>query len=494
MKSLPRLPRSGFLRLDQAARRAPRGLHGSTLIKDPTLVGVEPEFRSYTVLNSSHNRHMIRFREIDEAYGADSYIQQGVNKYVELCSKHGWGIVSENPDSVQYLKRRFQYMGLMTGKGFRALVRELITDFIKYGSAFWVAKRQRPPEGFPDLPETGAAGSALPIMGYFRVDPKRMTPVWSSDSKQLLGWEYSPPDGKRVVWKRADVVYFPFNVQAGHMWGTAPLGPVLEDVRVYRQCEEYVAKLLYKHLNPMLHHEIPDVTGTGLGRQEDVDAAQAAHSIIAPDGFLITPPGHKLQMIGAESRALRGEGYLRLFLGRLYAGLGVNPAVMGEPDTSSAGSADAMTATMHNRAKYFQICLAELLTDLVLTELLMEGGFDPTSEIDKADWKFDEIETETLLKRENHYLQLYTNNGITEEELRRLTGRKPLTEEDYAGTYVNRVKIPTIKAEAEVRAQNFAGGTPAANDKTSGPDSQSRSRDRPSNQHGPRGGPKIRPR
>jgi hypothetical protein len=288
------------------------------------------------------------------------------------------------------------------------------------------------------------------------------------------------------------VIHFPFNVQAGQIWGTAPLTPVLEDVRVYRQCEEYVAKLLYKHLNPMLHHEIPDVTGTGMGRQEDVDAAQAAHSIIAPDGFLITPPGHKLQMIGAESRALRGEGYLRLLLARLYAGLGVNPAVMGEADTSSASSADAMTATMHNRAIFYQICLAELFTDLVLTELLMEGGFDPTSEIDKAEWLFHEIETETQIKRENHIMQLWTNNGLTEEEFRRALGRKPMTKEDYDTTYVRRVKIPAIQANAEIRALNFGGGAP--DDKTTGPDAQSRSRDRPSNQHGQRGGPKIRPR
>lgn len=494
MNTLSPLPRTGFLRLDSAVRRAPRGLHGNTLLRDPTVgVNNDPSFRSYTLFDE-YKPHRAQFKEIDAAYSADSFIQQGINKYVELCSKQGWTIQSENPDAVRYLMRRFQYMTQMTGKGYRSLVRELTADFTRYGSAFWVKKRQRSPEGFPDLPQSGAAGSSLPVLGYFRVDPKRVTPVWSAGTRQLLGWEYTPPNAKPVLWARADVIHFPFNVEAGHLWGTAPLTPVLEDVRVYRQCEEYVAKLLYKHLNPMLHHEIPDVTGTGQGRQEDVDAAQAAHSIIAPDGFLITPPGHKLQMIGAESRALRGEGYLRLLLARLYAGLGVNPAVMGESDTSSAGSADAMTATMHNRAKFYQICLAELLTDEVLSELLLEGGFDPTSDIDKAEWLFNEIEVETQLKRENHYTQMWTNNGLTEEEYRRLIGRKPLSAAEYDTTYVQRVKIPAIQANAEIRALNFAGAAPTDPTKKTGPDSASRGKDQPRNQHGDRGAPKVRPK
>lgn len=480
------LPRTGFAKLDEAARRAPRALNGYRVLRDPTQYQDPGASTSSRLVDwNGIYKNKLKFEDIDQAYMVDSFARQGIDKYVELCTKMGWRLEGESQEPIDYLLQRFRIMGIMTQKPFPILIDDTLKDYIQYGNAFWIKKRQFPPEGDPFLPTQGAGGLQMPVLGYFRADPKRMRPVYSTKGTRLLAWEFVPKTGKTVTYPRSDIIHFPYNVPAGEIWGSPGILPVLEDIREYRRVEDYVIKLLYKHLNPLLHHEVPDVGGTGVGRQEDVDAAMAAHSTIAPDGFIITPPNHKIHVIGAESRALRGEGYMRLLLTRVYAGLGVNPIVMGEGDTSSAGSADAMTVTMHNRAKFYQRQLAILFTEYCLYELLLEGGFDPMSPLDHVSWVWNEIEIEAQLKRENHWIQEYTNGAITLTELRRLLDRKPMTDEELQDTHVYRVQIPLVQAEAEAKAQ-VAEVTAAAR--------QVQSRDNPSNQHGPRGAPKIRPK
>ena len=481
------MPRTGIFKLDNAVGRPPKTLMGTPTIKDPTLYGGVTRLYSWDS-NACGTHGSLKFEDISRAYSVDSYIRQGVDKYVELSTKHGWYLDSETPNPVNYILSRFSLMGPMTDTPFPVLVDNLVLDFIKYGNAFWIKKRQKPPEGISILPDVGAGGNKLPVLAYFRADPRQMSPVWSKDGRQILGWELTPAGSPNTTfYKRSDIIHFPYNVQAGQIWGTPHLLPVLEDIREYRRCEEYVIKLLYKHLNPLMHHEIPDLTaGLGTGRSADLDLAQFSHQVIAPDGMIVTPPGHKISMIGAESRALRGEGYMKLLRERLYAGLGVNQIVMGEGENTTVGSADAMTATMHNKAKFFQRQLAAMLTEFVLYELLVEGGFDPINPKTTVKWTWNEMETEALIARENHATQLYTNNGITESEFRRFLGKKPMTDKEHQDTYLERVLIPKIEAEAKAKAAVAAASAQAGEDKTVA------TKNNPTNQHGDRGAPKIR--
>jgi hypothetical protein len=501
---LPNTPlaRTGLTTIDNAAR-APRAVVGIKLIRDPTLAVDVNRIRLW----DRGRNQPVPFHDLEQAYDVDSYVSQGIDKYVELISKHGWYLECASAEPVDYLIQRFQYMSIMTGKPFSILVDELVRDVLLYGNAFWVKKRQKAPDGVAGLPSAGAAPSALPVLGYFRVDPKRLRPQYDADGKQLLSWLVLPDfgygsygtgtgsyaasfaattsPGSVLTFRRGDVLHFPMNPPAGRLWGRSPLITVLDDIRGYRQCEEYVIKLLYKHLNPLFHHMVPDVMGNGQGRQEDVDDAAATHPVVAPDGFIVTPPGHKIEVIGAESHALRGEGYMQLLRERIYAGLGVNPMVMGEADASSAGSADAMTVTMHNRAKFYQRQIGAMLTEHILYELLIEGGFDPTKPSDQVRWSWRDIEVEAQIARENHAAQLYLDNGISLSEFRKRLGEKPATDEELQDFYINRVQIPLVVAQGEARAGTLTPG--------SGPENQTSNRSRPANQHGRRNSPKIRP-
>lgn len=483
------LPKTGFVRLDEAPRKTPKTILGGFALKNPTYdvgQGRVEYFPRRTV-------ESLKYETIDKAYDIDSYIRAGIDKYVELCVKQGWEMDAGSPEPIAYIAKRFQLIAIMCDKSFGSMIVELVHDFIKYGNAFWIKIRDVPPDGIRWLPKKGI-NDLEPVLGYFRADPKKMKPVSSKSGKQLMAWQFVPEFGKPKIFNKEDIVHFAFNVQVSTVWGLPSITPVIEDVRAYRQAEEYVIRLLYKHLNPLMHHMVPPADQDGLGRQEDVDAAYAAHTTVAPDGMIITPPGHEIKMIGAESRAIRGEGYMKMFRERIYAGLGLNSVVMGEGQSTSAGSADAMTATMHNRAKLYQRQLADIITDQVIYELLIEGGFDPLNDLDYTRWAFKEIEIDTQIKKENHVIQLFTNGLITEDEGRRRIGDKPLTTAQRKLKYIYTDKIPVIKAQAQAKASLAGGGGGETGDPSmkDGPAKQVDSKNNPANQHGKIGGPKIK--
>ncbi|HYT45654.1 MAG TPA: hypothetical protein VEP90_25235, partial [Methylomirabilota bacterium] len=311
------LPRTGFFKLDEAPRKAPKTTLGGYVLKNPTYdVGMgRVEYFPRRTIES------LKYETIDKAYDIDSYIRAGIDKYVELCVKQGWGMDAGSPEPIQYIYKRFQLIAIMCDKSFGAMLTELVSDFIKYGNAFWIKIRDIPPDGISWLPKKGV-NDLPPVLGYFRADPKKMKPVSSKSGKQLMAWQFVPEFGKPKIFNREDIVHFAFNIQVSTVWGLPSISPVIEDVRAYRQAEEYVIRLLYKHLNPLMHHEVPAISEGGYieggGRQEDVDAAYAAHTTTAPDGFIITAPGHKISMIGAESRSIRGEGYMKMLRERIY--------------------------------------------------------------------------------------------------------------------------------------------------------------------------------
>ena len=431
------------------------------------------------------NKDEVDLDRIDRGYKVEGYLREAIDKFVELIIKHGYDFDCETEEPRAYIKRRLRLMGLMTNKPFELTINDLVMDVVKYARGGLVKVRGQVVGSIKDIPAKGAGEEKNPVLAYFRFDPKRMKKKYSDKTKAHIGWDYSLKNGKTKYFQNKDVIFLNYNVQAGEDHGSPIWEPTLDDISAYRQAEEIIFKLLQKHTTPLMHHKVPAIGDTGLSRQEDVDAAAANHMVMAPDGFIITGQGHEISMIGAESRAIRAEGYMDMFRSRIFAGTGMNRIVMGESDAVSEGGADAMTTTMHNKAKHIQFQLACQLNSQILNELLLEGGYDPSNENDVVTWYWHDIETESRLAKENHLIQLWTNNAITENDLRASLRKKPMSDEEWENTYVNRVKIPEAIEAAKAKAQ-FSP--------TSGPANQVGNKANPANQHGKRGAPKVRPK
>lgn len=415
--------------------------------------------------------------DVQNAYEVDSYVFQSVSKHTEKLLMSGPIFKGNNDAAVQYVKTRFDMMSVSTGRYWFLPFEVAIRDFVKFANGFLVKARFPKNENIFTMKKKGMRrtstpkGTKPPVAGYFDLNPLYLIPNISEGKH--IGWRYRFSTAKDIMFDLDDVIHLCYNKVSTSCYGFSYLVPVLEDVRALRQCEEMVIHLIYKNLNPLIQHEIPDRVGNGLGDQRDIDRVVNAHNIMAVNGYIATPPGHKINVIGVESRALRAEGYIKMIKYRVYAGLGLSDNIMGESSSGASGSTEAFASILMDRIRFFQLELSFLLTYLVVWEILQEGGFDPIfNEDDRVFWTFDEVDKAQKIRDEAHALLLYHGNAITESELRRIAQLPPLTKEDYKELYMNRIQIPLAAAKVEAQAKvadatSPGGGTPTGGAGTS---------------------------
>lgn len=405
------------------------------------------------------------FDALRTGYLADSYIRQGVDKYAEVILKEGFRFDGEQ-EPVDYLIRRLDIMSVMGGEPWQIIIDRAVRDFCKFGNIFLVVKRTNSPDPIPGMILKPPQGKR-PIGAYFNLPVNTLSPELGANG-EVINWIQRVKNVSRIF-SASDVLHFTYCKEPGGIWGASPALSVIEDIRALRQCEENVLKLIYKSITPLIHQQIPDITGNMEGRAEDIDDAIRNWQTSAPDGFIVTPPGHKLSMLGAESHALRVEAYLEYFKKRVFTGLGVSELSMGEGGTTGVGGAEVLTAQMIHRAKMYQVLLATYFTNYILNELLVEGGYDPwNKESDRVVWAWNEIDIDRRIKEETHTTNLWTMNLISLEEAREKM--KLSSSPEMKDFYVHQVQIPQLIAgrlamdplDAEEGSEEENNSTPAS--------------------------------
>lgn len=451
-------PITGFSNID-FKEATPRGGDIAS-VNDPT-AKYEYGGSNFSRGGMMRNPEKIALRDIHKGWLVDSYIRQGVVKYSEKLVKEGFRILGKNDDAVAYIKTRLDLMTFSTGTPWWQTLMRSIRDYVKYGNAFLVKSRFPAGTQLPGIKKKGmliakGKGEKASIGGYFNANVLTMQPMFEgSDPQELTSWRQTSST-KTIDHKAADVLHWTYDKQSGSLWGVSMLLPVLDDVRSLRNVEEMVIQLIFKSLNPLFHHEVPDTTGTGLGQQKDVQRAASEYDIMPVNGYLVTPPGHKISVIGVESKALRAEGYLKFLRQRVYAGLGLSELIMGETE-SSLGMSDSFAALMHDHVRFCQRELSDYITYDIIWDLLIEGGFNPIfDERDRVFWEFNEVDIDRKIKEETHTSLLWTQNLLTLDEARELLGRGPVVDE--AGLYVHKVQTVTSSSSDGSGKSNLVGG------------------------------------
>ena len=406
--------------------------------------------------NKRYNIHTQRQEdtEIYDALRTEAIVSQCTNKYTDLVNKMGYTLKATNNEAHAYLEARLYLISMVTGKSFAALIKEISRDFITYGNAYLVKQRikqdvtvygkdLKPAVGLHGKPEIGIVG------GYFRVDPKTMHPNFDQRNGRHKSWQQKASEDKGKQFSLEEVIHFAYQVQAGEILGISLHSPVLGDIRALRNIEEYYIKLFYKHLFPVMHHEVPAIGEDNYGTEDDVLNAVQAYAGSAPDGILVTPPGHKLSVVGAQGHSLDGKPFCEYMTKRVLMGEGIAPAIMGL-DSSSAATSDVLTTQMHDRVKSIQQDLEFVINQYIITELLLEGGFNPLKDPnDRIYLEFDEVEQEAQIRTENHAANLYTNKVLTENEVRSAARKNPLTEKDRKNKTHHVDALPQHHAEID---------------------------------------------
>lgn len=393
----------------------------------------------YPIANGTAGEFEDQVVDLDEilrAYDTDSYIKRAVDKHTDLVIKNGWDFSSRNEKASEYVWTRLKLMEEGTGTPTSSLIYQIVYDIVLYANAYVIKSRQR--MNSSPVKSTGYTGKQ-PVAGYFSIPPQSVT-IRRDETGNIV--EYLQTiEGEEFSIKPEDMIHFAYKKPTGKAYGIPFIFNALDDVKMLRQIEDSVARLIHRNLFP-LHLYTVGLPQAGFeATDEEIEDLREEIRNMPMDGALVVPERHKLEVVGSDSSSLDAEGYLKYFRQRVFTGLGMSDSVMGVGDTSNRSTSDNQSADLNDSVKEFQRVFTETFQLKIINELLFEGGFDPTlNEDDEVIFTFSEIDLDAKTKKENHIIQQFMQNAITHEEMRHKLGHDPVKDESrlYANLFGNK--------------------------------------------------------
>ena len=418
--------------------------------------------------------------QIDDGYNTDSYIRQGVDKYVDQIFKEGFQFYGRDTAVVDYIRLRFSFMAEATGIPTEQLFTEIAEDVVKYGNCFLAKSRVSDQASLPPtVTVTGIAG-AQPVGGYFPINATTMQ--IKRDKNGVVQQYQQEVDDTTVKFKAEDMIHIYYKREKGNAFGTPFLHPVLDDVRALRQAEENVLKMMYRNIYPFFHVMVGDDETPG--GENEINEVKDQIDGMEVDGGLVTTNRVEIKPI-ASNQVINAQPYLQYLEERVFSGMGIPAILFGRGGTANRSTGDNMTSEMADRIRAIQRIIEVFVNEYIIKELLLEGGFDPVLNPEHVvEFRFNENELDSKVKRDTHYVYLYEHNAITEDEMRKELGRDPIT--DRALMYQTLITQANEAHSASVRGgtasssgSNSSDGTKATNNKQ-----------KPTNQYGTKSSPK----
>jgi hypothetical protein len=367
-------------------------------------------------------------QQIQNAYEADGYVRQAIDKYVDLIFKTGYEVTGQNLNAVEYIKARLAYMAETTGVPTEVLFQEIAENLIKYNNVIMVKARTNEKAALPPTGAIKGMDGFDPVGGYF-ILPTQTMKVKRDKFGVVKGWEQEIEEQEKPAkFKTQDIIHMYFKREPGKAFAYPSLLSVLDDVRALREMEERVLQMIYRHVNPLIHVSIG--TKEFPGTPEEVEEGKIEVENMSVDGGIITTNRTEIKAIGTQN-VVDANPYLKHFEKRVFTGLGVSETMMGRGDTSNRSTSDNQKEEAVDRVKAFQRIISIFVTNLIINELLREGGFDPLNNPDdKVYLMFKDPDIDSKIKQENHAIFKFQSNAITEDEMRKLLNIDPIPDSD----------------------------------------------------------------
>lgn len=415
---------------------------------------------------------------ISTAYDTDSYIRQGVDKYVDQVFKEGWDIYGKDAGAVDYLKLRLSYMAEATNTPTSQLLIDIAEDVVKYSNCIIAKSRAKDATALPPGVTVTGVNGELPVGGYFCVN---VTTMKAKRDKYgtISGWQQKVDDAT-VKFKPQDVVHIYYKKEKGNAFGTPFLQPVLDDVRALRQAEENVLKMMYRNIHPFYHVAVGD--NDTPGSTTEIEDLKSTINDMDVEGGLVTTNRVEIKPI-ASNQVINAEPYLRYLEERVFSGMGIPGILFGRGDTSNRSTGDNMASEMADRIKAIQRTIEMFVNSFIIKEILLEGGYDPILNPDQnVEFKFRDNDLDLKIKSETHAVYLYEHNAITEDEMRMAIGRDVITDRSKMH------QMLITKVNAELKSSGSENSNSGSSE--SGTSKETDNKQKPTNQHGTKTSPK----
>ena len=388
--------------------------------------------------------------DIENAYNTDSYVRQGVDKYVDQIFKEGYSFYGKDVNTVEYLKLRLEYIAEATETPTNQFLMDIAEDLVKYGNCMIVKSRSNDVNLLPQGVNVQGLGGKDPVVGYFCANPSTMT-VMRDEHGVVTKWKQETDAGEQEF-NPEDVIHFYYKRPKGNAYGTSFLVPVLDDIRALRQAEENVLKMMYRNIYPFHHVKVG--TEDQPGTEKEVDKIIEEINNMDVEGGIVTTERVTITPI-ASDKVIDAEPYLRYMEDRVFSGMGIPAIMWGRGDTANRSTGDNMTSEMADRIRAITKIIEMFFNSFIVKELLMEGGYDPVLNPDQvAELKFHDNDVDVKIKKEVHAIYKYEHNAITEDEMRELLGMDPIADTDREKLFVELITRETLKLQAELNAES----------------------------------------
>lgn len=405
--------------------------------------------------------------DLQTAYNTDSYIRQGVDKYVDQIFKEGYNFYGTDVNAVEYLKLRLEFIAEATQTPTSQLLMDIAEDVVKYGNCMLVKARSNDPNCFPQGESLQGLYGKDPVAGYFCANAT-VTKCLRDDYGTIQKWQQETDKGKQEF-DAADVVHFYYKREKGNAYGTSFLVPVIPDVKALRRAEENVLKMMYRNIYPFYHVTVGTEEATGTNKE--VDEVQENIGDMDIEAMLVTTERVTIKPI-ASDKVIDAEPYLKYMESRVFSGLGIPEIMFGRGNTANRSTGDNMTSEMADRIRAIQRIIEMFFNDFVIKELLMEGGYDPVLNPDQAvEFRFNDNDVDVEIKKQVHAIYKYEHSAITEDEMRDELGMDPIPDGDREKMFVELITRETLRLQAELdtevaKASGKENGSPETNNKS----------------------------
>lgn len=456
----------------------------------------------------------VDFGRISKAIDADSYAQQAFAKYQELFWKEGWTIVSENQEAKEYLLQRLDLMEAMMNKPLQEFLIEISDQIFRYHNVFLAKVRK---DISPFLTKT-IKTEGTPVAGY-GIIPTEYIEIKRDKYNNPISYRQRLQDAtltsgfssrREPKWKAEDVVHLYRKRKPGRLFGTPFMISVLEDIISLRQVEEDILNLVHRELFPFYVYKLGNENL--IPEPEDFANAQFEIESLRTEGGLAIPGVNDIEVVSGASDSLDATGYLSHFKERVAVGLGVYPHHLGmSGNAANRSMTDRLDTMLYDKVKEYQRYFSEAIRIHVFNEILIEGGFEPIAHMgidgisDRCEFRFNEIDVDTQVKKENHVIQKVTSNIMTIPEGRAELKMDPeMDDNETLAALTTRLQPDQIvtgpqggtkavsntpsDAKKPNSQQPSTGGTPNKKNLKKG----SGNIVKPTNQHGTRTSPNIR--
>lgn len=412
-------------------------------------------------------------------YDTEAYVKQAVTRKLALARKAGWEIVDlqdRNKKDAVYIRNRLATMEYVMGQSTSAFLEDILIILLLCSNCFLHKIRDTKGSGGSKMERNG---KKTPVAGYAIIPPHQLLPYLKKG--RIAFWRRFYDTGAPWVdIPLEDIVHLKWDVKPGHIFGTPRLVAVREDIFALRRLEENIELLFMNHLFPLFHVAVGDEkerASYGPNGESEVELIKYAIESMPKEGVFVTDERVKVEKVGAEGESLETKNIIQHLKDRIFTGLGVSALDMGEVSANRA-TADNVSQNLKDLVKADLEVLADLIRFHLFREWFLEAPYNLSviKSTGAVHLRFHEIDLDNKIKLENHYIQLFLNNAITEDEFRSLLKRDPLTTAQEKKTHywlhIRDLAIVTAKAKADFAAQASPGAGTSGN------------KARPANQHG----------